>query len=247
MAKGSIFKSRVQQAQKMRTLEKSLKSRAERISKMSAPQLRAYIRDSDKLLEFKFQQQSASLKGFETQKARDFRKDRYGLRTGVDKASRATLQDKAMKYAEKISSRETTMSFAEAERHRKLDALRRVGISNPRTADVDLFWTIWDDMADEGLPPYLEKLGGLDINGLYSARDAYNEWKSLPASERTDANIRQLVKQNFVNTQAVLYGPGYEDDKQSALENWKRMHKGKEPTKDLTINEIRMYSSMRTR
>ena len=238
-AKNKIFKSAAKKQDKMKALERELRTKSKQLDTMTKAQLRAYVKKTDQLLAYKFGQQQQELGGFQTKTARDFNKDIYGLRTGLDKASKEALRSRATRFTSLMSK--TTMSFAKEERHRKLDALRKVGVKRPRTQDLYLFWDLWEDLADEGLPPYLEHLGRQDINGLYSARDAYNEWRTLPASQRTDETLRQLATQNFLNTQAAVYGRDFEQDRVKATEEYKRLH-GKAPKVPLTNEQIRMYS-----
>lgn len=241
MAKNKIFKSSDRKQNKMKALERELKAKSKKLDSMSVTQLRSYVKKTDELLAYKFQAQSEALGGFQTKVARDFTKDVYGYRKGLDKASKDALRQRAERYTSLVDK--STMSFAKEERHRKLDALRKVGVKRPRTTDIHLFWDLWEDLADSGLPPYLEHLGNVDVNGLYSARDAYNEWRTLPPTQRTDETLRQLATQNFLNTQASVYGKDFTKDQARALEAYKKLHNGRSPKTPLTLEQIRMYST----
>lgn len=241
MAKNKIFKSAAKKQSKMEATGRELK-KAE-ISLMTRNQLLAYIKKSEEFIAFKGQRQQESLSGYQSSLVSSQLRQIEKRTESLTSLSKETLLTIAQSKRRILTSPKLTITAAREERSNKLQALRNIGLKNPRSSDLYTFWTMWDELTEAGLPSYLQKQTGQDINGLYSLVDAYEEYKQLPPSQRTDENLRDLAMSNFANLQRSVMGPDYDKIKESAESNWLKKHPGKKLNRPLTTDEIRMYST----
>lgn len=241
MAKNRIFKSAAKKQSRMEASGRQLKKTD--VSSLSRNQLLAFIKKSEEFIAFKGERQKESLSGYQSSlisnQLRQIKKRTEPL-TSLSKETLLTIAQSKQKI---IKNPKLTITAAREERSNKLQALRNIGLKNPRSSDLYTFWTMWDELTESGLPAYLQKQSGADINGLYSLVDAYEEYKQLPPSARTDDNLRDLAMSNFANLQRSLVGPDYDKIRESAEANWRQKHPRKKLNRPLTTEELRMYST----
>lgn len=241
MAKNKIFKSAAKKKARMEAKGRQLKKAD--VSSMTRNQLLSFIKQSEEFIAFKGQRQKESLSGYQSSLVSSQLRQIQKRTEPLTSLSKETLLTIAQSKRKIITSSKLNITAAREERSNKLQALRNIGIKRPRSSDLYTFWTMWDELTESGLPAYLQKQTGQDINGLYSLVDAYEEYKQLPASERTDENLREMAMSNFANLQRAITGPDYDKIKESAEANWKKKHPGKKLNRPLTTDELRMYST----
>ena len=240
MARERLFKSKQRAEQRMKALEKKLKSTD--ISKLSAKSLTKFILDVEKVVEFKGEKQQEALNGFRASAVHQNLRNWNKRTIDLDTAGKQTLLKMAEQHARVLNNRNLTITGARAERSAKLNALREFGINRPTTKDIKIFWENFNSLKDRGLPYYLQKATGDEVVGLYVAVQAYNEFQSLPKDMRTDDTLREMITARFVNLQSSVEKLGSKDAMESAKENWERYHK-KKLNRDLTADEVKTYST----
>ena len=240
MPKSRIFKTAARKEQQMKTLERRLKKTD--VSSLSTKKLTAYIQDAERLIRYKGERQRAALNGFESSLIHRNVLN-WNKRTGdINNMSRQTLLSIAQKDLNIIGSRKLTITGAREERTAKLQALHDIGLKRPETSDIQTFWGNFMELKEHGLPYYLEKASGLEINGMYVLADVYKEFKSLPREERTDERLRSLAVSRFTNLQRSMQGYDASSIEESAKKNWERYHH-KKLNRELTESELRTYST----
>lgn len=239
--KNKIFKSAAKKQSRMEAKGRQLKKAD--VSSMTRNQLLSYIKQSEEFIAFKGQRQQESLSGYQSTLITRQLKQFQSRTDPLTSLSKETLLEIAKSRRKVMKSSKMNITAAREERSNKLQALRNIGIKRPRSSDIHIFWSMWDELTEAGLPAYLQKQSGQDINGLYSLVDVYEEYKQLPASERTDDNLREMAMSNFANLQRTFIGPDYDKVKESAESNWKKKHPGKKLNRPLTTEELRKYST----
>lgn len=243
MAKNRIFSSSAKRASRAKSTEKAIKTDYRKLENMTKRQLISYIKKIHTQAQNIAQMQAERLSGFRASGFRDFELQKYSDYESLQHMNSENLRRLAEKGYKTVTGHKRTITAAKEERHNKLDALRNLGISNPRTEDLYVFWDSWDELIDEGLPPYLEKQVGQDVNGLYSLAETFIEFKRLPKSERTKETLKELAINRFKNIQRSQFGMEYDEIVKSAEENWKMKHPGKKLNRQLSNEELRIYST----
>lgn len=240
MAKNHIFSRAANEESRMRTLQNRLKK--QQLDQLSKAELIKFINDTEALVRYRAKKQEQALGGFSAALAHRNILNWNKRKTSLNQIEDRTLLVMAERNQKLINSRQLTVAAAKEERHNKLEALRGIGLKRPTTKDISVFWGTLMDLKESGMPYYLQKANGLEVNAMYVLSEVFAEYNKLPTAERDEKILKAMAVSRFSNLQRSMQGVDAEAIKESARKNWERYHRRK-LNRELTEDELRNYST----